>query len=480
MVLWLLAQTALAAPEVGAIVRPEVAADIVPGDFDEEDPLTYATWVRAFASDETKRGDAWFIEGRLQHHAYFGEDVEGWWELQLGETGWNGRLGGDGSPVRLRAGALIERWGKLDLLPVLDVLNPRDARGGLLTPADHQRMAIPMATLQVGSDTVRSETTWIPVPSADRLWLRGTDWSPIRQGMLVDFYGEIRAWDGASGDVLTALDARRLSAQELDPSLRRGEDAATNLDSLPQALLYNGELAQRFEVYGRNFDLALVGGALRTRFPQGVLDPVAQEMLRTETLPAVSELVAFTDGGIPVDITWPRTWMGGVEGSGLIGPLQLRGETGVWSHRVVRQTYGRATTAPSLSAGLGVDYVRGSSLQVAVEARWQHLLEDPGDLVLAAADQIQIAAGLRTAFAAERLSLTLGGAYDVTFSELIARPSFAWRVSDAIQLEVGAILVEGFVTAPPDTLLEALNYEGGPASYWSQNDAVTFAVSWFL
>jgi hypothetical protein len=172
--------------------------------------------------------------------------------------------------------------------------------------------------------------------------------------------------------------------------------------------------------------------------------------------------------------------MAGLESSGLAGPLQIRGEAGFFTARVVRLAWGDSTTVPQLAGGIGVDYVRGSSLQFSVEARYQHLFDPPKTLILAAADQVQIATGLRVGFAAERFWLTVGGAYDVSFSELLARPSFAWRASDHVQLEVGAVILEGFVTAPPDDAFDLLTYEGGPASFWSQNDAVTFALVFFL
>ncbi len=143
--------------------------------------------------------------------------------------------------------------------------------------------------------------------------------------------------------------------------------------------------------------------------------------------------------------------------------------------------YLRSTTVPQIAAGLGVDYVRGSSLQVALEARWQHLLDVPVQpLVLARADQVQIAAGLRAGLLAERLTIQVGGAYDLSFSELILRPAASYRLTDAFQLELGAVILEGFATDAPRSLIDAITYEGGPASFWSQNDSLTFGFSWIL
>ncbi|HHO54124.1 MAG TPA: hypothetical protein ENK18_25455 [Deltaproteobacteria bacterium] len=483
MQLLLLASVSRATPDVGAILRPEAVVDLA-GDRIGEDPAALHTWIRAFAGDETDRGDAWFLEARLQHHALFGGDVEAWYELGLGETGFDGRLGGPSSPVRLRIGALRERWGRLDLLPVLDVLNPIDARIGPLVPSQWQRIPIPMAVAQIGSDKIRSETVLIPFAGADRLWLRETDWSLVRQGMTASFWNQAAGWEGDDQtEWINLTQQLAINSLDLDPSYRRGQDAATNGNSLPQALLVNGEIAQRFELYGPQFDVAVVAGLLRSSFPQAQLDDGLRQYLVTQTHPGVVELVngelQTADGALTY--AWPRTFLTGLEASTLIGGLQVRGEGSYTSDQVVRMDYIRSTTVPQIAAGVGIDYVRGSSLQITLESRWQHLLEVPvAPLVLAKADQIQIAAGLRAGLMAERLTLQLGGAYDLSFSELLLRPSLAYRATDQLQLELGAILLEGFATDAPRTLIDAITYQGGPVSFWSQNDSLTFAVSWIL
>ena len=47
---------------------------------------------------------------------------------------------------------------------------------------------------------------------------------------------------------------------------------------------------------------------------------------------------------------------------------------------------------------------------------------------------------------------------------------------DAVELGLGAILIEGPVEAPAN-LFEAFVYEGGPGSYFSQNDALLASVT---
>ncbi|MEM6926812.1 MAG: hypothetical protein AAF602_07800, partial [Myxococcota bacterium] len=128
MYLW--SSLALGAPTLGAIVNPQAVIDTA-SDRDGEDPLATHTWVRGFVRDETERGDRWFVEGWFQHHLLLGQDPgaqgldnnEAFYELMLGPSGVDVRVGGPRSPVRVRAGALIESSGKLELLPVNDLLN---------------------------------------------------------------------------------------------------------------------------------------------------------------------------------------------------------------------------------------------------------------------------------------------------------------------------------------------------------------------
>lgn len=502
--MWFFTSVALAAdPTVGGIVRPEAVVDIA-RDFDEESWLELHTWARAWARGEFASGDAWFLEARLQHHFLHQEDDsndatfddEGWWDLAAGETGWDGKIAG---PLRLRVGALTERWGRLDLLTVNDVLNPRDGRSGLIIPTDWQRIPIPMAVVSVAGGPVRSETVLIPFSTADRLWLRETDWSYVRQGQTRDLLQCMNGGPGC-GDAWGNSDAveytellknTTLTVDSMSPSFRRGLDSTVNGNNLPEAYAFNGEIGQRFELQAKNLDLAVMAGYLRSRQPEANLDPDLVTILETRFLPYISapgeddppgphELVltdvqAAVTGG-PLDVQWPRTVVAGADFSVLAGPLQIRGETMYQTAKVVRLPYARATTRPSVGAGLGLDYVRGSNFQATLEGRWLRVFDPPELMLFSLEDQITLAGGLRWSVANERLTLQLGGAYDLSYAEYLARPSVGYRFNDAVLAEVGALLLGGS-TPPPESLEDSFVYPGGPASYFSQNDAITVAIS---
>lgn len=507
--LFLLA-TLASAQEVGAILRPDFEIDLA-ADREGEDAVAARTRVRAWARGETADG-RWFVEVRGVHELLVGSDLEGRFDGEMGETGWEGKVFG---PVRLRAGNLVERWGKLDLLPVVDVLNPRDLRYGPIQPQEFQRSPVPMAVVTVGNDVLRSETTVLPFAVHDRIALRGTDWSFLRPGMLEAQRAEIGrchedpardCWGGETvqllGDNLTQLTG---SLGELEPSRRRMMDAALLEKNHPEDSFLHPEIGQRVVVNGPGFDLAVMGAHIHVRQPLAELDPFLADLLQQRRLADQRELPLMLEAAAdPIAVSWPRTWVAGVEGSTLLGPIGVRAEGGWQSHEVVRLQWGGAGTSPSVGAGLGLDYIQGSNLAVMVEARWKRLLhvdgdrlQDPPDLdvedgvavlypkrprervLFAREDMLQIAGGVRFTTLADRLTVQLGGTYDVVFREYMVQPRLSFRATDGLLLEGGLVLLGG-ATPPPENLRQAMTFEGGMLSYFGQNDALTLGLVWIL
>jgi hypothetical protein len=477
--------------EVGGIVRPELAVDTAVPDSTLENFAELHTWVRVWARGTFERGDKWFIEGRFQHHGLatmvqaegLEKDllVEGWYDLGLGETGWDGKIAG---PVDLRIGSLVERWGKLDLLPVADVLNPRDYRSGPLIPQTFSRIPVPLLTVSAGSDHFRSETTLIPFAGADRFWMRESDWSYLKRGMIDDALAEMHGWEFSSEPgvadpgIKDLIDILRASFDETSPQMRRKLDEVVNGKDLPEAIVVNGDIGQRFELTGSAGDLAIMGAYMHSRQPMAVLDPFLQDILRTELLPGEDDIPTLQEAvaGGPLDTTWPRTWVAGADGSTVLGPLTLRSDVLWRSHNVVRQSYGAATTTPTLSAGVGFDYIRGAQFGATVETKYVRLLEPPDDLLFVEPDQVQVALGFRLGLFSERVFVHFFGAADLTFMELVARPNVTWRVGNHVMLEAGGLFLAG-ETDEPEDVFQSLVYQGSLGSYFSGNDCVTFAVS---
>jgi len=477
-VLWLaLASLASAQPtdtEVGFILRPEVAIDLA-NDREGEDPVEMRSRFDAFARGDLARG-RWFIGVRGQHDLLVGQDVEGYWEARVHESGWQGPIGG---AFDLRVGNLIERWGKLDYLSQADILNPRDLRSGFLTPTDWLRLPIPMAVVGVGTAPVRGELVLIPFASADRISLLGTDWSLLKQDMLEQQFADMSQWEGLTSELLGPLFSNlSTNLADLDPTMRRGYESAVNQLELPQSLVYNGEIAGRIELEVPGLDAAVMGGNMRSRLRATNINPNLLEILQEEELPDLDELQDLQNDPL-LATEWPRTWFAGAEWSTLAGPIGIRGEGLYKSHHVVPRPWLRASTTPLVSAGIGLDYLIGSSFYAAVEGSYRRMLNPPNLTLLEPPELVQVGGGVRWTLAQDRLELQLGGLYNPSQSEGIVLPRVAYRASDRIELELGAVILEG-ANPPPDSFVEALTYGSGPASYFSQNDSVTAAVSWIL
>jgi len=476
----LLFPTPAQAAETALVVSPVVAVDLS-HDRPAEDVME--AWTRVDARAAEPRGDAsWQLAIRAEHALRIGArgaggDTEAAWWITAGESGWEGPVG----PVRLRAGHLVERWGRLDILPVADVLNGRDLRAGAFTPVGWQRRPAPLARAQLGTGSGRLELTVLPVGAADAAALWGTDHSLIRQGQAAGLAAEASEW---TGDTLTEGTARSLAAAlsealaTLDPQLRQGLDAGLATAGRPRPLDAAADVGLRGEWTASAFDLAVDAAWLRNRRPAPVADPTLVALLREGRLPGVADQEALLEAAAsPIDTSWPRTLFGALEGGTTAGPLGLRAEAGAWSNRTVPRRWLQATTSPAVAAGVGLDWTPSTATLVAAEVRWDRLLTPPDDPFLVAGEDVMLGFLARTALVRERVGLAVGAQYSTAFSELIARPECTFRASDTLELGLGAALLAGGPPAP-DSLRGALGHLGGPGSYWGDTDAVTASLKW--
>jgi len=480
-VLTILALTAAHAGDVGFISSAQVIADTA-HERPLEDTLEVWTRLKGSASGDLDNG-RWFLAVRGEHQVLSGVeadggDLEAHWLVWPGESGWEGTLGG---PVRLRAGHLIERWGKLDLLSVVDVFTPRDTRAGLLTPQDAVRLPAPAARLQLAGESTRAELLVLPFGAQDRTALWGTDWSLLRQGMLEGLVADASGWRGdlvSEAIMQPTLGQLAGNLADMDPQFRNGLAGALGANSRPRPLDEAFDVGVRLEANGSGVDAALMGGWLRSRTPQGTLSEDLVVFIEEERLPGSDEQTELLNEGVSSGgVSWPRTLMGGAEVSFVAGQIGMRAE-GAWrSVEVVPTHWLQATTSPVVGGALGLDWARGSTLSLMAEGRYEQLLEPPDDPLLVSAQSIQVAAGGRLSVLAERVQIQPVGLYDVTFKEFAARPEVHWRPNDAVQLTAGALLLGG-PTEPAVEWRDALTYTGGPLSYFGDNDSVTLALAW--
>ena len=470
----LLTPGAAQAQEFGLTVNPRVEVDLARNRAAEDSVAAY-TWLRLWASgqeDELR----WFVEARALSRVLVGEDVESVIGPSLGEAGVEVPIG----PTWLRAGHLIERWGRLDLLSVADPLSGRDLRVGPQIPGEFARLPAPMVRLQAPWSWGQAEVVWVPVPSTDRASPLGTDWSLIRQGMLEGVLADAATWEG---DALTeetlqsAITALGEGVGQLDPWTRSSLSELQGVSGLPAAFGPGGDLAARVAVRSRIVDAALQGGVVRSRQVAPVLDPALVAYIREERLPTYAEQEALLEAlAEPAQLLAPRAPMAGVELERLLGSVGVRAE-GAWRGAVVvPERWLSAAESPEVSAGLGLDYLWGSWV-LAAEGSWRRLLDAPEDPFLVAPQWWQVGGGVQGRLARERLSVQVGGLYDISFGEFLLRPGASWRASDAVELGCEVLLIGG-ARAAPQTFRQAMEFTGGPLGYWGDNDAVTLSARW--
>lgn len=463
--------------ETGLIIESQVAVDPA-WDRPGEDRLEWRQWVDASARGDTEHG-RWQLAVWGSHEVLVGADTEAAWELQAGESGWEGTVG----PVGLRVGHLVERWGNLDLLSTLDTLNGRDLRAGPLTPLRRTRLPAPLVRLQAGGSTARAELTVLPFGARDRVALWGTDLAVARQGMPAQLAQEASGWPG--GDPFSEELAQELAGalagqlRALDAQTRRGAEAALAAAGGPRPLDQTVDVGARVEATLGRLDAAVVGAWLRNRQPVPTADDALTALLRARRLPGIDDQDALTEASSEGFATrWPRTALAGLELGTVLGTVGLRTETALHSHRSLSRTWLRGTTRPAFSQGLAVDRAWGTWLTVALEGRYTRIFDPPADLMMVAAPHgWELGGAARLTAARDRLGIELGGLANLVFAEAFLRPGISWRISDAWELGGGAVV---FVSEAPAATRwdQALRWDRGPLSYASDADAAFVSLRW--
>jgi len=459
------------APEVGLTIEPIVAMDTSTQN-KNADVLESWTWIRARAKQQTEGGQ-WFLGVDGEHHVRHGIDTEAIWNLHVAESGWSGKIG----QTHLRAGALIERWGKLDLTPVIDVLNPRDLRAGPLATIEALRIPVPMITAQAGHGGFRAQAIWTPFPSSDRVTMEGSDWSLVKPGMLHQFVKDASAWDGTSAIVLAEpLEQLADALNDTAPSTTRSLTQALGGIDQPEANGLHGNYGLRLAIEAPGVDAALVGANLQSSIPATRVSPEIHTIIAQEELPDINDMSSLLNQP-PLETQWPRTWMTGAEVSTVAGPIGIRSEIGWWSNKVIQKPWFESEQSPALAAGAGIDWAHGSILYLALEGKWHRWLNPPQEMFLTQKDRVEAGGTARLSVANETVQIQTAGLFDFAYKEWMARPEIRWRASDPLSIGLGAIIIQGPEDAPK-TLRETLTWTGGPLGLMTDNDSIFFSFRW--
>ena len=459
------------APEVGITVEPLVAVDI-DRDNESADTLESWTWIRARAKQRTDDGQ-WFLGVDGEHNVRHGLDTEAIWSLRVAESGWAGMAG----PVHVRAGALIERWGKLDLTPVVDVLNPKDLRAGPLATVEALRIPVPMVTTEVGNNNIRAQAVWVPFPGTDRVTTEGSNWSLIKPGMVSQLAQEASSWDGASAALLSQpIEQLAESFDQASPSTMRALTEALGGVDQPEADGTHGTYGLRLAFEAPRVDASFLMANLQSSIPATQVSPSIRRILAQETLPALDEFATLLDRPL-IETTWPRTWLSGAELSTTVGPFGVRSEVGWWSNKVVQTPWFNSSQSPAIAAGLGLDWSQGSLLYLAAEGRWNRWLKPPDQIFLDTSERFEVGGTARLTLANDTVQVQAAGLVDLSHQEWMVRPEIRWRVSDPFSCGVGAVLIDAPNEAPR-TIQDTLTWTGGPLGLMAENDSIFFSLRW--
>lgn len=483
LLLWLGCGSAATAaePEAHFTLQPRVVVDIL-HDRRGEDVAESWTWMRATATGPARTG-RWFLEVQADYAVLMGidahTDVEAAANLWVGESGWAGELG----PVYVRAGTLVDRWGTLDLLPVTDILNGRDLRAGPLTPLEHARVPAPMVRVEAGDDRLRAGVVLLPVGARSRVPLWGTDYALLRQGMVEGLVSDAATWSDDplfAGALEESLGTVADNLRALDAQSRRGLEGALGESGAPRPLYEAAELGAELQSRVGPVDLALTGAWMRSRVPAPRLSPALSEVLQTQTLPALTDreavLATLESGTVRSDR--PRTWTVGLSSQALLGAMGVRAESSYTRAVVVPTPYLDYTLSPQWMVGAGLDRATSTRLTVVAEARWRHLVDAPEQaLMVGTPDHVEVAGGLRSSLARDRLTVEAGALVDLAFSEVAAQPAVRLRASDTLDVGVGAVLLMS-PTPAAETWSDALAYTGGLVGYSSDTDAIWLDLRW--
>jgi len=461
-------------------LQPRAVIDVA-RDRPGEDVVESWTWMRATAAGPARSG-RWFLEVQADYVVLVGApdagDVEAAPNLWMGESGWAGDLG----PVFVRAGHLVDRWGAMDLLPVTDVLNGQDLRAGPLVPIEHARVPAPMVRIETGQDQLRFGLVALPFGARSRVPLWGTDYSLVRQGMVEGLVDDAASW---STDPLLAERYRQLFTDlsndlaTLDAQTRRGLESALGTAGGPRPLYEAAELGLEAQSRLGPVDLAVTGAWLRSRVPAPRIDAGLQQALRDRTLPDTAALTGSESLVLPsAQSDRPRTWVAGLAAGTLLGSIGLRGETSYTHTAVLSEPWLDYATTPMWTTGVAIDRAASTRLSALIEGRWRHFTRPPPRAQLVGVpDQMEVAAGLRSTLARERLTIELGGLYDITFAELAAQPAARFRCSDTLDLGVGAVVLAS-PASPASTWEHLMDYRGGLIGYSSDTDAIWLDMRW--
>ncbi len=382
---------------------------------------------------------------------------------------WDTYLDIYGDWADLRFGKQIVVWGVADLLSPNDVVNPRDLRRGFLDrPEELHRPTLALSTTAYdGPFSIQG--LWIPVAPVNRFELLEGDYALLGPNAATPVERRV-------GAIVSALADDPTTGPALSPILAIGEDPGHGIET--------GELGASVALRFRRVDL--IGYFLwghernpRIQLANQLVELFANNDPATITPDMLAQELATlsADGVDPVEVDYPRRIHVGGAVAGRIEPIGIKLEVGYEPQTnvlVVPQTgagplLSTPTPLPQLGVTASLDYDRGSTLTVILEASHVQVFDVPmGQSVYQmSGDQLNLL-GTRFAWTPKNgpFSLRLIGFLDIDSPSYAVKPALGLSGHDNLSLEIAATFFGG--------------PQGSYGGVADRNDEILFTVQYGL
>ncbi len=316
--------------------------------------------------------------------------------------------------VDFRIGQQRVAWGRADLQSPNDVLNARDLRDPILTETELRHIPTPLLRLDIDLGSVNVELAVTPVFIPDLYDVYGTNWSAIQQ----DSSPEIKQQFASAWQLVDATKQSQFNALAHDTGLPAANWTAPSGGTKLSTTLGGIDLDAYYH-YG--FDTT----------PYVLIAPTGPSL-------------AMALLGVPISATYVRRHHVGLDATGTAGPLVFRLDAAYESERVYYHVLFSSFESPTALGVASVEYQTGDIDKVLlVEAIYNHLFNPP-DLPLLGyeRDSYAVAATFRWPIGAG-FAVDLRSLVGITPTSFVLQPAFRWKLSDALFLKVGTVLLGG-------------------------------------
>ena len=381
---------------------------------------------------------------------------------QIELQGWELYYTSQRAHFTLEIGNQVIRWGQLDLLSDLNIINGIDQRfGPTIKP---QWASIPTASIRLTHRLQDWNTSliWLPISARDSISWIGTPWGILSNDHVDALLNEAQRW---SGDLITES-----LIQDILRSIQESLPNTSNLFPDDQPVDY-GDIGLRIGKDSIAYASHIYASWMRSRRPLARLHPELVRFIKEERLPNSLELGVINDIlEEPVQITYPRQLLVGMDLSTTLSVFGLRAETCFVSNKVRPMTYMQGSTRPYISGALALDYAFDMNVLI-LETKLFSVLEPVSNPWLEANQSVQIA-GVGQFSLPYSFQLQLTGQYDTLLQDGLIQGILSRRITDNWAISLQAMMLYGPESDNPFT------YSSGILGQWREYDHLSLRIQW--